>query len=113
VLDPAKLEANLEGDAEMMRQVIDTYLRDQPQREREMTEALAKGDAPTLARAAHTVKGLMLTLGAGSAAEIALRLEILARCGNLVEAEDVLGELRGELALIPSALREALHRRAA
>ena len=113
VLDAAKLEANLEGDVEMMRDIIDAYLRDQPQREREMTEALAKGDAPTLARAAHTVKGLMLTLGAGSAAEIALRLEILARCGNLVEAEDVLGELRGELALIPSALREALHRRAA
>ncbi|HTM58103.1 MAG TPA: response regulator, partial [Candidatus Udaeobacter sp.] len=113
VIDPAKLEANLEGDADMMRDIVETYVRDQPQREREMQDALAKGDAPTLARAAHTVKGLLLTLGAASAAEVALRLEILARCGNLVEAEDVLAELRAELALVPPALREVMHRRAA
>lgn len=113
VIDVAKLEANMEDDADMIREIVETFLRDQPQRERELTEALARGDAPTLARAAHTVKGLMLTLGASAAGDVALRLEILARCGNLADAESVLGELRRGMAEVSPALRELLHRRAA
>ena len=113
VVDEAKLEANLEGDPEMIREIVESYLHDQPHREREMMDALARGDSPTLARAAHTVKGLLLTMGAGPAAQVAVRLEILARCGNLAEAEGALRELRGELAEVSPALRDLLHRRAA
>jgi signal transduction histidine kinase/CheY-like chemotaxis protein len=113
VVDVARLEANLEGDPEMIRDIVEAYLRDHPQRERELSDALARHDSPALARAAHTVKGLLLTMGAGPAADVALRLEILARCGNLADAESVLTELRGELTQVAPALRQILHRRAA
>ena len=113
VLDVARLEANLENDSDLIRSIVEAFLRDHPQREREMAEALAHGDAPTLARSAHTVKGLLLTLGASPAADVALRLEILARCGNLPESEAALEELGGELTRTSAALREMLDRRAA
>ncbi|HEY6867814.1 MAG TPA: response regulator, partial [Candidatus Eisenbacteria bacterium] len=87
VLDVAKLERNMEGDAEMLRDAVETFLGDLPLRERELLGALAKGESPTLARAAHTLKSVLLALGAAPAADVALRLEILARCGNLAEAE--------------------------
>ena len=112
-IDLAKLESNMEGDPELIREVVEAFQRDYPQREREMAEAMQRTDSPTLARAAHTVKGLLLTLGAVPAADVALRLEILARCGNLAEAETVLGELRGQLANLQPALRDLLRRRAA
>lgn len=113
VVDVARLEANLENDADLIRSIVEAFLRDHPQRELEMAEALAHGDSPTLARSAHTVKGLLLTLGASPAADVALRLEILARCGNLPESQAVLEELRGELLRTARALREMLERRAA
>ncbi|MGH7742417.1 MAG: response regulator, partial [Candidatus Eiseniibacteriota bacterium] len=113
VVDVARLESNLEHDRDLIRSIVEAFLRDHPQRESEMAEALAHGDSPTLARSAHTVKGLLLTLGAAPAADVALRLEILARCGNLPESEAALEELRGELARTAAALREMLSRRAA
>jgi HPt (histidine-containing phosphotransfer) domain-containing protein len=77
-----------------------------------MLDALTRGDAPTLARAAHTMKGVLQTLAASPAADVAVRLEILARCGNLAEAEGLLAELRDELTLLTPALRELIRKAA-
>jgi two-component system, sensor histidine kinase and response regulator len=113
IVDVAKLMANHEGDAGLMRGVLETCLREQPQRERALSEALTRGDAPTLAREAHSLKGILLTLGASAPADVALRLEILARCGNLSDAAGAVNELRGELARLAPVLRELLQRPAA
>ncbi len=112
VLDVARLEQNMEGDHAMLQEVLEVYLQDLPQREKEMLDALARGDAPTLARAAHTIKSVLLTLAAAPAADVAMRLEILARCSNLAEAEGLLAELREELALLSPALRELIRKAA-
>jgi HPt (histidine-containing phosphotransfer) domain-containing protein len=113
IVDIARLEANLENDADLIRSIVEAFLRDHPQREREMAEALRGGDSPTLARSAHTVKGLLLTLGASPAADVALRLEILARGGNLPDSGPALEELRSELTRTAATLRGILERRAA
>ena len=113
VVDVARLEANLENDPDLIRSIIEAFLRDHPQREGEMMEAMKAADPPTLARSAHTVKGLLLTLGASPAADVALRLEILARCGNLTDSEAAFEELRGELTRTAAVLRGLLERRAA
>ena len=112
VLDVARLEQNMEGDTAMLRDILEVYLRDLPQREKEMLDSLARGDAPTLARAAHTMKGVLLTLAAAPAADVAMRLEILARCANLAEAEGLVAELRQELALLSPALRDLIRKAA-
>ena len=112
-VDVAKLESNLDQDPEMILDILETYMRDHPQRERDLAEAMARRDAPLLARAAHTVKGLMLLLGAAPAADAALRLEILARCGNLGEAGDAMNDLRRELARVAPALAALLKQKRA
>ena len=112
VLDVARLEQNVEGDPETLREVVDAFLRDRPARERELAEALKQGDAPTLARAAHTMKGMLMSLAATPAAETALRLEILARCGNLDDARGLIEELTGELDRLTPALRDLVRRAA-
>jgi len=106
--DRTRLDQNMEGDADMRRDIVETFIKDQPQRERDVAMALAKSDAPALARAAHTLKGALLALAAAPAADAALRLEILARCGNLAEAQGVAAELQSELTRLTPALRDLL-----
>jgi len=112
VLDHDRLNLNMEGDPDVLQDIVSTFLRDQPAQEREITNALAQGDAATLARAAHTFKGLLLTLAAKPAADAALRLEMLARGGNLADAQPAWRELQVQLARLQPVLR-GLVRRAA
>ncbi len=112
VIDRAKLDENMEGDQEVLRDIVAAFLRDQVTQERDIMEALAKQDSPTLARAAHTFKGLLLTLAARPAADAALRLEMLARANDLGGAPIALRELQSELARLQPALEDLLRRAA-
>ena len=112
ILDYDRLNENMDGDAEMLREIVAAFLRDQISQERDILDALARGDAPTLARAAHTFKGLLLTLAARPAADAALRLEMQARANDLASADRSLRELQGELLRLRPALDGLLKRAA-
>jgi len=78
----------------------------------EIQSALQAGDAAALARAAHTLKGCVGNLGAGSAFQAALRLELLARNRQLSEAQRAALELEDEVLRFERALlrlAEELH----
>jgi len=55
---------------------------------------------------------MLMSLAATPAAETALRLEILARCGNLDDARGLIEELTGELDRLTPALRDLVRRAA-
>ena len=112
VLDQDRLSQNMEGDADVLQDIVAAFLRDQPTQEREITVALSNGDAPTLARAAHTFKGLLLTLAAKPAADAALRLEMIARGGQLADAQAAWRDLQVQLARLQPVLRGLLRRAA-
>ena len=57
-------ELSPDTGAEFVRELIEIYLQDTPQRIAELDEALAKGDVPTFTRAAHTLKGSSSNFGA-------------------------------------------------
>ncbi|MCC6651263.1 MAG: response regulator [Candidatus Eisenbacteria bacterium] len=112
LLDHSQLEANMEGDAAMQRDIVTTFLREQMRLERDLVESLSGGDTESLARAAHTFKGLLLTLAARPAADAALRLELHARAGRLADAHPALHDLQLELARLQPVL-DSLLRKAA
>ncbi len=112
VLDRERLSLNMEGDPEVLQDIVATFLHDQPSQEREITGALAAGDAPTLARAAHTFKGLLLTLAAKPAADAALRLEMIARSGQLGDAHAAWRDLQVQLARLQPVLQGLVKRAA-
>ena len=84
-----------------------------PAQERSIAEALARRDAPALARAAHGFKGVLITMAALPAADAARRVEMLARASRLDEAPNAFAELRQEVRRLEPALREIAARRAA
>jgi len=96
--------ARVEGDKELLSQVINVFLEDSPRLMTDIRVSIERGDAETLQRAAHTLKGAVSSLSAHRAAQLALSLENLGRGGNLEKAEEIYLDLDREM----NALREAL-----
>jgi PAS domain S-box-containing protein len=85
------------GDAELLRELTVVFLRDCPRMIEEVIDGLCAGDAAKVQRGAHSIKGAVSILGGKAAFEAALRLETLARQGDLSQAEAAWQALREAL----------------
>src|SRR5712691_8641718 len=66
-LDRATLMERLEGDAGLLAEMVGLFLQDYPRLLAAMREAAARGDAKSLERAAHTLKGAVSNFAAPAA----------------------------------------------
>jgi signal transduction histidine kinase/CheY-like chemotaxis protein len=84
-LDPAPLEQlrRLEASTgrSILREVVDTFLAETPQRLAKLREALSDGDGEALALFAHSLKGSSGQLGAVRLASLCRELEAAGRAG--------------------------------
>jgi two-component system sensor histidine kinase/response regulator len=105
---PSKAEALVfvGGDAQLLGELAQVFLNDCPRLLGELREAVARGDAPALRRAAHTLKGAALNFGDGATADTALRLETMGRTGDLAGAEPARAELERRLDRLQQTLTE-------
>jgi HPt (histidine-containing phosphotransfer) domain-containing protein len=92
------------GDAELLKEIAALFIVDYPNSVAEIRAALALGDAKTVERAAHGLKGSVGTFGARAAVDLAFEVEQSGHARDLERAkealrrlEDVLTELRTEL----------------
>lgn len=109
VLDPAAIETLRTlspEDPGFLRELVDIYLQDTPQRLAELETALAKGDGPGLIRAAHTIKGSSGNFGATTLARLAQEIEALAKSGDLTAATAALPAFRAEFTRVSEALKQ-------
>jgi len=114
-LDDASLRAlgDLVGDdPELVAGLVDVFLEEAPVRLAELSSGLERGDAVLLGRAAHTLKSNALTFGALELADLARRLELAARGGDLSEAQPLVTRIGLEWELVEPLL-ETLSRRSA
>jgi HPt (histidine-containing phosphotransfer) domain-containing protein len=85
VLDPTVLEAlrdSVGGDGAFVVDLVETYLGDAATQVEAISAALGAGDADSLVRPAHTLKGASLTVGATRLGELARSIELRARNGE-------------------------------
>jgi PAS domain S-box-containing protein len=109
--DREALLARVEGDHELLREIVGLFLDEAPELLRAIRAAVEKRDAVALERAAHTLKGSIGNFGDESAFRFALRLETLGRSGDLAAAPESLAKLEEEvsrLAIALAALRDGL-----
>jgi len=104
VLDEAGLLDRIGGDAEFLRELAEMFQDQRVSLLEQIRSAAGAGDAESLARAAHTLKGCVGNLGAVEAFQSALRLESLARSGQLREARQAAVELESDVARFEQAL---------
>jgi len=106
VLDESTLRARFEGEAELLRDVVNLYLEDCPNLICGIRGAVERGDARALERAAHKLKGTVANFAARAAYDAALRMEAMGHEGHLEQAAEVLQGLESALAELKPALLE-------
>ncbi len=96
-LDVAAALDRVEGDRELLDELLRLFIEGSAAAMQEMRQALNERDAHRLDRLAHTIKGSSGSLGANRASEAALVLEMRARSGALENAGDLIDALQAEL----------------
>jgi CheY-like chemotaxis protein/HPt (histidine-containing phosphotransfer) domain-containing protein len=106
-VDPKVIESMLVlggGGRDLLCRLIDLFLQDAPQRVLAIQEALERGDAQAVARAAHAFKSASANLGASALAQLCSRLEMDCREGSLTAAEGLVAEIEAEYAYVSADL---------
>ncbi len=92
------------GDLGFLGELVAEYRTDGAMRVADMRAALAVGDADSLRRAAHTLKGSSASLGANDLAEACRVVETAARDGRLDDlrpkVDAIAADLDGALAAL-------------
>jgi CheY-like chemotaxis protein/HPt (histidine-containing phosphotransfer) domain-containing protein len=104
ILDRGEALEHVGGDPELLRELTDVFLQDCPRMMEEARDALQAGDILKLKRAAHSIKGAAGILGGKLVFEAALRLETIARQGELGQAEPAWEALRQAVEQLQVAL---------
>ena len=82
------------GDAEFIAELLGDFVSQTPALMEQIATALAQGDAATVGRVAHALKGSARAIGADELAAIAFELEQAGKQGNLTDAPDALHRLQ-------------------
>ncbi|MGE0679975.1 MAG: response regulator [Candidatus Binatia bacterium] len=104
VFDQWAVLERVEGDVELLREVVGLFFEEAPELLSAIREAIARRDSMKLEYAAHSLKGTVSNFGARAAREAALRLEVVGRSGDLTYAEPACAELEKEITSLTQAL---------
>jgi HPt (histidine-containing phosphotransfer) domain-containing protein len=88
----------------MLQEIVQLFCAEAPELLARIQTAIAHGDGRALVRAAHSLKGTVMSFGARPAGEAALRLEVMGRGGDLTQARVACAELEREVAQLGNAL---------
>lgn len=107
IVDRAAVLERLDGDQELLAELVELFLADCPPLVEEIRAAIDAADAQQLMRAARTLKGSVSNFCTSAATEAAQRLETLGRAGELAGAgegltrlEQIMERLSAELAQV-------------
>jgi signal transduction histidine kinase/DNA-binding response OmpR family regulator len=111
VIDRAAMLTAVEGDMELLCELVALFLHDYPQRTAELREAIAMEETRAVARIAHTLKGALSSLGACDASAAAHSLEQVGWSGDLAQVSLAYAMLENEMQrlipLLTSLIQEA------
>ena len=107
IFDRAAFLERLDGDFELLDELVETFRAECPRLLSETRTAVSLGDGRSLERAAHALKGSVSNFCAPAAFEAARRLEQMGREGDLTRAGDALVALEVEVDRFQAALATA------
>jgi HPt (histidine-containing phosphotransfer) domain-containing protein len=102
--DEAALMERVEGDTELLREIVELFLEESPRLIADVQAAVTAADATALRRAAHTLKGAAANFGAAAVVAAAFELETMGRTGNMGGTATVCDRLAGSLVALEAAL---------
>jgi PAS domain S-box-containing protein len=97
VLDKTRILDRVEGDVELLKEIMALFLEDYPGLLSEIREAFQQGDPERLEKAAHALKGSVANFTAEAAVQAALKVETVGRSRDLTEAPQAIQDLEREI----------------
>ena len=97
----------LGGDEALLRELCGIFLEEYPQLLWNLRKAIEEGDASSVMRAAHSLKGEVGYLGAAEASQAAQQLEDMGAENNLTGASETLIVLEREICGLHSAMKDS------
>ncbi len=94
-------------DPALLAEIVAAAKSETPRLLADLRQAVADGDADVVRRSAHTLKSTASYLGAKGLADVAMRVELLARDGGLACAADQIAALENTAARFLEALAHA------
>jgi two-component system, sensor histidine kinase and response regulator len=94
----------VEGDEELLEEMLDIFLEYTPQQLQEIRQALKSGDAPGLQGRAHSIKGAAASISAEAVREAAGQLEQAGKNHDLEQAGVILETLNREFSRLTETL---------
>ena len=110
VFDRSVALDRMEGDEELLLEMIELFLEDCPNQEASIQEALTSQDVDRLTIAAHTFKGSVGNFGAKRVYDAAHELENLAKEADFDTSQTVWSELQREIDVLKGELQQAVSR---
>lgn len=110
LLDWEKALENVDGAEDLLLELAQVFVESCPENMRQIREAINNGDAPSLHRAAHNLKGSARIFAAGAVVEEALRLEEMGAHADLRSADEASVHLERAAAELCAALSERIGR---
>lgn len=105
VLDRHAILERLGGDEDILAMMLEMYLQDVGNNCAALDAVLASGDAKTLQREAHTIKGLLSTFSDDKGAAAAFAIEQKAKFGDVGILVDEVIALRARLLEVAAVLK--------
>ena len=110
--DGAELLERVDNDWEFLSDTVQMLAADGPALLEEIRRAAAAGDAPSVGKAAHTLKGMISNFCASETQAGALAVEQIGKSGDLSSLPPALGLLQMHLQGLIADLNEFLATRA-
>jgi len=106
VWDPAVMLERVLGDEDLARRILERFREDIPRQIQVLKDFLEAGDASSVERQAHTIKGVAANVGGEALRAVAFEMEKASRAGDLNAAKGRMAELESQF----ERLRQAITR---
>jgi HPt (histidine-containing phosphotransfer) domain-containing protein len=111
-LDPAVIESLRQltppGEPDVLAEILQLFVAEVPRKIQLLQSALTAGDAPQVARAAHSLKGSSGNIGANALYDVCRRIDDLAKTGDLAGVAPLLASLTSEYHRAELEIRQLL-----
>jgi HPt (histidine-containing phosphotransfer) domain-containing protein len=105
VINTAELKERLDGDYDLLKELINIFLTDSEKLLAAIDEAIIAANAEKVGKGAHTIKGAVSNFSARRAFDAAYRLEQIGRSGDLSEASNAFVALKTEIGKTTEAMK--------
>lgn len=96
------------GEPDVLAEILHLFVDEVPKKIRALQSAVQAGDAPLVARHAHSLKGSSGNIGAAALLDVSRRIDDLAKAGDLARVTPLLATLTEEYHRVELEIKQLL-----